>query len=277
MEKFILLIIFLAIIPIFPIFAQEELTGQKIILETNESAYHQGDVITITGIVEKVISGDEVILQIFFDKNLMEVAQITVTGDGKFTKTFVADGPMWQNEGVVLLKATYGQETSELSFKFFKSTGTEFASTYEVDIPGSGTFDVLYTMKGGVINSMELNSNDLSLDIIIDTNSNGSLDIQIPRDSLDALNQDGVDEKFIVLIYKFGEQVPIQTDFNELEKTDESRAIYIPIKKGDGKIQIIGTVVIPEFGTIAAIILAVAITSIIIITTRTKLPIFTKH
>ena len=50
----------------------------------------------------------------------------------------------------------------------------------------------------------------------------------------------------------------------------------MPIKDGDSKIQIIGTHVVPEFGTIAAIILAVAITSIIVLSAKTKLPIFTK-
>ena len=41
-------------------------------------------------------------------------------------------------------------------------------------------------------------------------------------------------------------------------------------------IEIIGTFVIPEFGTIAAIILAVAITSIIVLSTRSKLNIVPK-
>jgi len=62
----------------------------------------------------------------------------------------------------------------------------------------------------------------------------------------------------------------VQTEFLELESTDESRVIQIPIKSGDNLIQIIGTFVIPEFGTIAQFVLIIAILSIIIITAKTK-------
>jgi predicted secreted protein with PEFG-CTERM motif len=71
-------------------------------------------------------------------------------------------------------------------------------------------------------------------------------------------------------------EYPVQTDYNEIEKTDQLRSLYVPIKDGDSKIQIIGTHVVPEFGTIAAIILAVAITSIIVLSAKTKLSIMPK-
>jgi predicted secreted protein with PEFG-CTERM motif len=216
------------------------------------------------------------ILQIFFEKNLVGVAQIGVTEDGKFTKTFRATGPMWENEGTVIIKATYGKETNELSVEFFKKTGTQFMSSFEVDIPNSGTFDVNYTMKGGVVKDIILNSDQLSLDILINTNTNGALDIEIPRNSLDSIDENGFDERFIVLIYPSGEQNPIQTDFNEIATTGESRSLYVPIKNGDTKIQIIGTMVIPEFGAIVQLILVVAIITTIIITTRTKLSLISR-
>ena len=195
------MIFFIISVPVA--FAQN--MGQQITIQTDKTAYNEGDVITITGSVTKVISGLDMSLQIFSEStgstNLAEIAQISVTEDGKFTKTFVATGPMWQNEGTILIKATYGQETNELSFKFFKLTGTLFKSIYEVDIPGAGTFDVKYTMKGGIVTLMELNQNDLSLDIRIDTNTNGAMDIDIPRSSVDSVNANGFDEKFIVLIF----------------------------------------------------------------------------
>ena len=216
------------------------------------------------------------ILQIFFDKNLVGVAQIGVTEDGKFTKTFRATGPMWENEGTVIIKATYGKETNELSVEFFKKTGTKFMSSFEVDIPDSGTFDVNYTMKGGIVKDIILNPHQLSLDIIIDTNTNGALDIEIPRNSLDSIDENGFDERFIVLIYPSNEQNPVQTEFNEIETTGESRSLYVPIKDGDTKIQIIGTMVIPEFGTIVQLILVVAIITTIIITSRTKLSLISR-
>jgi predicted secreted protein with PEFG-CTERM motif len=268
------------IISVSPAFGQESLSGQIITLNTDKTAYNDGDIITLTGSVKKVVAGLDMSIQIFSEVdgkiNLVEIAQVVVTEDGQFTKTFVARGSQWQNEGIVTIKATYGQESNELSVKFFKQSGTEFVSSYEVDIPQGGTFDISYTVKGGIITSIDLNENDLSLDIEIVTDSNGSLNIEIPRNSLDSIDENGFDNNFIVLIYNSDDEYPAQADYNELANTDQVRSLYVPLKNGDSKIQIIGTHVVPEFGTIAAIILAVAITSIIVLSAKTKLPIFTK-
>ena len=52
-------------------FGQEEALGaQKISLTSDNTAYQEGDVITITGKIEKVIPGMPVTLQIFCEKNL---------------------------------------------------------------------------------------------------------------------------------------------------------------------------------------------------------------
>jgi len=271
---------FFVMVSVFPALAQEEPGGQKIIVTTDKTAYYDGDVITLTGSVAKVVTGLDISIQIFVDTdgktNLIEIAQVVVTEDGQFTKTFVAKGSQWQNEGIVTIKATYGPESNELSVKFFKQTGTDFRSLYEVDIPEGGTFDVDYTMKGGIIQSMELNQNNLSLDIKISTDSNGALDIQLPRNAIDSVDENGLDENFIVLIYNSDSEHPIQTDYNTLEVNNEIRSIYVPLKDGDDRIQIIGTHVVPEFGTIAAMILVVAVITVIVITAKTKLPIFTK-
>ena len=276
MQKLIPLIVLFLMISSTPVFAQENLTSQILTLNTDKEAYYDGDVITITGQVTKVISGEEIILQIFFGKNLIGIDQVSVTQDGEFTKTIRTGGPLWQNEGSVVIKITYGKESTEATFQFFKQTGTDFASIYEVDIPDGGTFDIEYTMKGGVVDSMTVNPHSLSLDIGILTNSDGALDISIPRNALDSIDENGFDTEFIILIYSSNEVNPVQTDYNKIEFDDESRSIYIPIKNGDSKIQIVGTSVIPEFGVLIQLVLIVAIITTIIISARTKLLIFPK-
>lgn len=276
MQKLIPLIVLFLMISSTPVFAQENLTSQILTLNTDKEAYYDGDVITITGQVTKVISGEEIILQIFFGKNLIGIDQVSVTQDGEFTKTIRTGGPLWQNEGSVVIKITYGKESTEAVFQFFKQTGTDFASIYEVDIPDGGTFDIEYTMKGGVVDSMTVNPHSLSLDIGILTNSDGALDISIPRNALDSIDENGFDTEFIILIYSSNEVNPVQTDYNKIEFDDESRSIYIPIKNGDSKIQIVGTSVIPEFGVLIQLVLIVAIITTIIISARTRLLIFPK-
>ena len=274
MQKISLLIILSIIVSMPMAFGQEELGAQKITLSSDNTAYQEGDVITITGTIEKVLPGMPVSLQVFFEKNLIQVSQVNVSQDGKFTDTFTAAGPQWQNEGVVIIKANYGGETStELNIQFFKNTSGEYTSNYEVKIPDAGTFDVRYTMKGGVISSMELNQRNLSLMINIETNSDGNLNINLPRDSIDSKTSSGQDIDFIVLMYEGNNEIPVQTDFQKIQSDSEFRSIDIPVKNGDTKIEIVGTHVVPEFGTIAMIVLAVAIVSIIAVSAKSRLSI----
>jgi predicted secreted protein with PEFG-CTERM motif len=256
-------------------FAQEEMrSNQKIVLIADNTAYQEGDVITITGSVEKVIPGMPISLQVFFEKNLIQVSQVRVSQDGEFTDTFTAAGPQWLNEGDVIIRANYGGDTStELIISFFKDTSGEYLSTFEVKIPGAGTFDVPYTMKGGIVTNMELNQKDLSLEISILTESDGVLDINLSRESIDSLSNAGQDIEFIVSIYENDSDIPTQTDYIKTKADDTHRAISVPIKDGDEKIVIIGTHVVPEFGTIAMIVLAVAIVSIIAVSAKSRLSI----
>ena len=179
---------------------------------------------------------------------------------------------MWSQDGVGIIRLGYGNTVSETSFEFFKTARDDvFISNFEVNIPDSGTFDIPFTMKGGTVESISLNQNNLGLDIILNTSSDGFIKLQIDRDNLDSLKNDGNDEEFIVLIFNSKNADPIQTEFRELEVTDQFRTIEIPFQNGDTDIQIIGTFVIPEFGTIATLILVVAIVSIIAITTKSRL------
>ena len=274
MQKISLFVILSVMLTMPMAFGQEETLGaQKITLTADNTAYQEGDVITITGTIEKVLVGMPVTLQIFFEKNLIQVSQVKVSQDGEFTDTFTAAGPQWQNEGTVIIKADYGGASTELNIEFFKNTSGEYTSNYEVKIPEGGTFDVPYTMKGGIISSMELNQKNLSLIINIATSSDGNLNLNLPRDSIDSIDSNGQDIDFIVLMYEGNSEIPIQTDFKKVETEDEFRSIDIPVKNGDTRIEIVGTHVVPEFGTIAMIVLAVAIVSIIAVSAKSRLSI----
>jgi predicted secreted protein with PEFG-CTERM motif len=210
-------------------------------------------------------------LQIFFEKNLIQVSQVGVTQSGEFTDTFTAAGSQWNNEGTVVIRASYGGDTAELFIDFFKDTTGEYQSIYEVEIPDAGTFDVPYTMKGGTIKSMKLEQKNLSLKIEISTKSDGILELKLLRDNIDSVSNKQQDIDFIVLIYEKDSEIPIETEYKDITSDDDYRAVSIPIRNGDEKIEIIGTYVIPEFGTIAMIILAIAIVSMIAVSAKSRL------
>ena len=57
----------------------------------------------------------------------------------------------------------------------------------------------------------------------------------------------------------------MQVEYEEIATGDNYRTIRIPLEEGDQFIEVIGTYVIPEFGSIVIIILVVAVSSAIII------------
>jgi len=270
MNKIFLLLALIATISFSPVFAQE-VTGQKIIVTTDNTAYQQGDVITVTGNVEKILPGTPILLQIFFDRTQVAVDQITVSNDGKFSTTLMADGKLWSTDGVATLRIAYGSYVAETSFDFFKKSGNEgFVSNFEINIPDSGTFDMPYTIRGGSLESISLNSDNLGFDVEVNTTSDGYIQLQIFRDFVDSIKNDGTDQSYIVLISNTESENSVQSEFRQIESTNEFRTIEIPLKTGDYMIQVIGTFVIPEFGTITQLILIIAIISIIAITAKTR-------
>ena len=266
----LLFLILISSMSVNSVFAQE-ISGQKISITTDNTAYEEGDIITVTGSIEKIIPGTPIILQIFIERTQVDVAQIDVSSQGDFSTTFVASGPLWSNDGDVSIRASYGTMFTETNFIFFSQVKEDtFLLNQEVEIPNEGTFDVPYTMKGGTVQSILLNQENLGLDININTTSDGSITLELNRNYIDSIKPDGTNEDFIIIVYNLQVNEPVQTEFLDLESTDESRVIQIPIKSGDNLIQIIGTFVIPEFGTITQFVLIIAILSIIIITAKTK-------
>jgi len=266
----LLFLILISSMSVNSVFAQE-ISGQKISITTDNTAYEEGDIITVTGSIEKIIPGTPIILQIFIERTQVDVAQIDVSSQGDFSTTFVASGPLWSNDGDVSIRASYGTMFTETNFTFYSQVKEDtFLLNQEVEIPNEGTFDVPYTMKGGTVQSILLNQENLGLDININTTSDGSITLELNRNYIDSVKPDGTNEDFIIMVYNLQVNEPVQTEFLDLESTDESRVIQIPIKSGDNLIQIIGTFVIPEFGTITQFVLIIAILSIIIISTKTK-------
>ena len=67
-----------------------------------------------------------------------------------------------------------------------------------------------------------------------------------------------------------------EREFDETT-TSTDRTLTIPFLDGDEEIEIIGSFVVPEFGAIAALILAIAIISIIAVSSKTRLSILPKY
>jgi len=118
-----------------------------------------------------------------------------------------------------------------------------------------------YSISSGSVSSIMTNSDDATLVVAIDTSDDGELSINLDSDYITAFD----DGSYFVLVN--GEEVWFSQDGNDLT---------IPYESGTEKIEIVGSVVVPEFGTIAMIVLAVAIVSIIVLTTKTRTTLIPK-
>ena len=96
--------------------------------------------------------------------------------------------------------------------------------------------------------------------------TNGNIILKLPRDSFDAQN-DGADTTFIILISKQNNVAEdfMQVEYEEIAVGPDYRTIRIPLEEGDKWVEVIGTYVIPEFGSIVMMILLVGTISAIII------------
>ena len=237
-------------------------------VSTSNDIYYDGDYIVVFGSVETVFEGMPITIQIYHDTNLITIAQPNVAKDGTFAANFYATGTKWNEDGTYTVRVQYTPtQIGEITFEFFNHVIDESSEIFPVDIPNSGTFDVGYTMRGGEVNDIQIVQERYSLLVAIDADSSGNLILKLPKDSFDAQN-DGEHEDFIILISKdhtYVEENFVQVEYEEIAVSSDYRTIRIPLEEGDKWVEVIGTYVIPEFGSIVIIILVVSVSSAIII------------
>ncbi len=273
---FLILTIAVVIAGTAPIFA-EAIDPLSVIL--SKDVYNKGDILVVFGTTPIVFEDvPDLTIQILFDQQVIEIAQIKVAKDGTFAQDFNTNAEKWAHDGQYTVKVYYTEDLfTEEYFQFFQNIVTETSSVFPIDIPNSGTFDLEYTASGFDIKDAELNQDRYSILIEITENSGGNLVLKLPRESFDSKTGDDTDEIFIVLVSKDKEDENfIEVQITEIETTSDFRTINIQIEEDEKFIEIIGTYVIPEFGSIVIMILLVAITSAIIISKKSSFHLYPK-
>jgi len=241
---------------------------EQISLSTSNNIYYSGDHVVIFGSVNTIFENMPITIQIYHESNLVDVAQVPVAQDGTFVESFKAVGQQWKKEGTYTIRAQYTPtQIGETTFEFFSQMIDKSSAVFPVQIPNSGTFDVGYTIRGGDIININMNLDRYSLLIKTTMDTNGNLILKLPSESFDAQKSDGNDGTFIILISKENNEPEdfVQVEYEEIATSSDYRTIRIPLEEGDKWIEIIGTYVIPEFGSVVIIILVVAVSSAIII------------
>ena len=245
--------------------------ADPLLISTDGDTYDHESVITIDGSVANTARGTDVTIVITGPMGIVQIDQVPISSDGSFSTTVNTASKMMKYDGEYKIKATYG--TQDLSAYVYVNLvgGVEAGSMSGHEEHDDGhhdeTYDLAsevdYSISGGHVESVTANVNGNSLVVAIhDAEDGGELTITLPSDVITPFN----DGTFFVLV----------NDEESDDASQDGNTITVPFDADATTIEIIGTHVVPEFGTIAAIILAVAITSIIVLSAKTKLSIMPK-
>ena len=236
-------------------------------VSTSRDIYYEDDIIIVFGKVTSILNELPVTIQLYHEDSLIAVDQVEIALDGTFATDFRAKGNFWKEDGTYIVRAFYTPEKiAEKTFQFFKKLSGGTSSLFPVDIPNSGSFDLGYSIIGGEVRDIILNQDNYSLLTEINADSNGNIVLKLPRENIESKTNDGMDEIFIILISKTGldSEDFVEVQFEEIETGPDFRTVRIQFEEDDRWVKIIGTYVIPEFGTIVTMILLIAVTTTIV-------------
>ena len=258
-----------------------------ITMETDKDVYDHSSEIVVTGHVEPVdLKGSEItiIVKRMYPVGLVQVDQIAVNNDGNFSTTINTANDKMKYNGIYEIKASYSG-LAEVTVSIELANAIETSETGQVvtgqvvtgqavtgtDVTGPSG-ESLYKLGAGQIEydvtcnatpAFFGNADDDSIVIYLDSTDDGILTVTLHEELIKPF-EDGT---FAVI-----------ADNQEMEDyTQIGNTLTIPCVAGTEKIEIHGSWAIPEFGVIAAMILAVAIVSIIVVTAKTKLSIVPRY
>jgi hypothetical protein len=227
-------------------------------VSTDKGVYDQNSTILVSGNFQNPITGQTVTMTVS-DSNgkIVKVDQLLINSYGEFQTTIKTSSPLFTSTGTYTIRVQYGsgQGLTSTTTQFEIQGGGGGVSCLPTQVSatiGNEQHCIDYSIDGGTILKASLSQPSKSLTVNIQANSDGNLTLNIPISVLDA-KSNSADNKFVVLVD--GEEVQDVQD----NPTADTRGITIPFQEGSSKIEIIGTQIVPEFGPIAALVLAIAI------------------
>jgi len=251
-------------------------------LETDSHVYDHASIIIVTGNVDPVDLGGSEITIICKSPvgGVCGLEQISPDSNGDFSAMFDTSSKLLKYDGVYQFQAQYSSLASAtVSVELVdatETTGSESESS-QMGTAVSGTITeksgvTLHELGAGQIEydmtcdaepAFFANSDDDSLVIYIEPVTDGIITLTLHEELIKPFD----DGTFAVIINNQEMQ-----DYTQIGNT-----LTIPCLVGTEKIEIHGSWAIPEFGVIAAMILAVAIVSIIVVTAKTRLSIIPRY
>jgi predicted secreted protein with PEFG-CTERM motif len=253
-----------------------------ITIETDKDVYDHTDTITITGTVSPVDQNEVPVTIMLINQytSIVEVNQLVVNSDGSWSGQIVLnpENRLQSEDGVYEIRAQYGSTKITTSVELTNTVETSEGVGTEVVTAVTGTTvtgpsgESFYKLGVGQIEyditcnatpGFFANADDDSIVIYLEPTDDGIITITLHEEIIKPFEDGG----FAVIVDNQEMQ-----DFTQVGNT-----LTIPCVAGTEKIEIHGSWAIPEFGVIAAMILAVAIVSIIVVTAKTRLSLVPRY
>jgi predicted secreted protein with PEFG-CTERM motif len=227
---------------------------------TDKTTYDHNDKITVHGKVAN-ISGNPVILTVASPLNsVVTIAQIDVGNDGSFETTLNTEGGLWKHDGTYTIKVNYGaNQNNKALVELTGETSASSDNCSSSELYLKGDYCVPYSISSGMVTGASINNNGNSIIVRISADQDGILTLTPDESILNGI--------FMVLVDG--------QEWDDVEISGNQVTVMFPA--GTEKVEVVGTFVIPEFGTIAVMILAVAIISIIAVSAKSRLSIMPRY
>ncbi len=228
-----------------------------IIIWTDAKNYDHNSVITVNGFLRPENTFNPITFTVSNPiGNIVTIEQITPEPNGDFTLRLNTASALWKSDGSYIIKAQSGGETRVFKINVILTSGIiqqeSRCGISEFSVNGNC---ISYSITGGIITGANLDTVKKSLKINIVSEDGGTLNINPSSNIINGI--------FMV-----------QIDGKVWDNTSiQGNSVTILFPEGTHEIEIIGTFVIPEFGHLAIIILAITITAMIVLNRKIGLPV----
>lgn len=246
------IILFIGSIPAS--FAQDTSTGppppQPITVTTDKTVYVANETVVISGQVNQVqFTNNFVSIEIIDPQGGKTSAMAPLSENGRYSYSLNISSTL-HITGEHKVIATYGQYNSVALFMVI-------AHPYILTVEGK-SHPIEYTIESGLLTNITTNVQEKSLMLhIVNSTKASKLGINLPREIIDS-QSGAVDTPFMVFIDDR------QVQFNETKSSSGARTLQISLPydqsnpHGIWDVKIIGTKMVPEFGSSALAVLAIS-------------------
>lgn len=248
----------------------------SVALQTDQHLYKPGDVVLIEGSLWTELlaslSDSNVVTVKVFDKTKTVIyeADTQITADGNYSTEFTLPGDAAKGSYTITSNVELDGDVSDLiGVKAKSNVGASSKivvvppQVFKVNVEKHGDFDVKVATNS-TVNSVKFNGDQKKVSVMVEGESGtkGVSHISIPKSMISGEFKVMIDGKAVA-----NDQIVLTSN------TEAETEVEVNYNHSVHTIDVIGTQAVPEFGTIASLILAAAIISIVTVTARSKLSI----